>query len=636
MLRSRRTTGTVIGLACACLALGCKDFSAKLDEMFKKKEAPEPKPAVAKKADPILADTVGAITLVADGAPLRLRGFGLVIGLGENGGTDCPTSVREYLLDYIGKAVAPKGSGERRDVSPQKLLDSRDSAVVSVSGLVQPGAPSGTIFDVQVEALGSDTRSIEGGLLLPCELKIFDRNASGTAILAGRTLAKARGVVFTNPFHGSGEGEAGLGPRHGYVLGGAKSLDDRYQKLMLEEPSYNTARKIERRINERLGQSPTIATAKSAGEVTLRTPPAYANHPDRLAELAAHVLMDSGAGAMDRRVRELTESIGTAGAKIKNISSIWEGVGRTVLPQIQPLYGHADADVAFYAARAGVRLKDASAVAVLGQIAANPSSPHRIPAVRELGMCGMTQAVSRLAPLLDVEDVEVRIAAYDALLNYRHPAIQTAAIPSALDRAMPGVILDVVASRGPPLIYARRSHEPRIAVFGSKVPVNLPIFYSHPDESITLNATEPRGDITMFCRTRRSHKLSDKIMVPPRVDELIRAMATPPVRDEDRVFRGIGLHYSLIVQVLDELCRNGSISARFVLEQTPLADILGPSEPVDRPETEEDRPATRPAREDDAKGDAAARPKKSPLLPSRGGTDEKKKMATPKPKDRPE
>jgi hypothetical protein len=126
------------------------------------------------------------------------------------------------------------------------------------------------------------------------------------------------------------------------------------------------------------------------------------------------------------------------------------------------------------------------------------------------------------------------------------------------------------------------------------VPVNLPIFYSRPDESVTLNANEPRGDITMFCRTRRSHKLSDKIMVPPRVDELIRAMATPPLKGDDRTFRGIGLHYSLIVQVLDDLCKNGSISARFVMEQTPLADILGPTPPGDRPERKTTSPRPRP------------------------------------------
>jgi hypothetical protein len=596
MSRLRRLPWAASGLAWLCLACGCKDFNARMDELFKKKdEPPAPAPAPAEKPDAILGGTVGSVTLVSDAAPLWLRGFGVVVGLGENGGTDCPTTVREYLLDYFMKEFAPKGSGERKEMSPQKLLDSRDSAVVSVNARIPAGAPAGAVFDVQVEALGSDTRSIEGGMLLPCELKIFDRNASGTAILAGRTLGKARGVVFTNPYHSSGEGESGMGPRRGYVLGGAKTLEERNQKLLLEEPNYNTARRIERRINERLGPSLRIAEARSAGEILLRTPAAYALQPDRLSELVTHLLLDGGAGASERHVRELTESIGSAGDKLKNMSSIWEGVGRSVLPQIQPLYAHGDTDVSFFAARAGIRLKDPGAVAIIGQIAATPGSPHRIPAIRELGTCGLHQALTRLAPLLDTDDAETRVAAYDALLNYRHPAIQTIAIPAALDRQLPGVIVDVVASRGPPLIYCRRAREPRIAVFGSKVPVNLPIFYSRADESLTLNATEPRGDITMFCRTRRSRKLSDKIMVPARVDELIRAMATPPVREDGRTFRGIGLHYSLIVQVLDELCSNGSISARFMMEQTPLVDILGPAMPSDRPETEEDRPTTQPS-----------------------------------------
>lgn len=633
MIRSTRFASAAWLIVCSWAAAGCESFNAKIDELFRKPAPPEPAPAPVAPKDPILDGTIGSVTLMGDAVPVRLRGFGLVIGLGDNGGTDCPTSVREYLLDHFAREFAPKGSGQRRDISPQKLLDSRDSAVVQVSGLVAPGMPAGATFDVQVEALGSDTRSLEGGLLLPCELKMFDSNASGTGILAGRTLAKARGPIFTNPFAG-GNGETGLGPRRGMVLGGGRNGEERPQKLMLEEPSYNTAKKIERRINERLGQSPAVAIARSAGEITVRTPPMYSSRPDRLADLVSHLFLDSGAGLVERRVREMTDSVGSAAGRLPNVSSIWEGVGRSVLPQIQPLYAHANPDVSFYAARAGIRLRDVSAVSVLGTIAASPSSPHRVPAIRELGDSGLTQAATRLAPLLDSDDVEVRIAAYDELLKLRHPAIQTVAIPCPLERSLPGVILDVVASRGPPLIYARRSREPRIAVFAAKLPVNLPIFYTRPDESITLNATESRGEITMFCRTRRSRVLSDRIVVPPRVDELIRAMATPPVPDDNRSFRGIGLHYSLIVQVLDDLCDNGSISARFVLEQTPLVDIFGPTVPTDRPETEDDVPAPR-TEGGGRDGASSSQRSRQPLLPEGNGTDSP--SPTPaSPRDRPE
>ena len=137
--------------------------------------------------------------LLGDAQPVRLRGFGVVIGLGDRGGSDAPTTVREYLVDFLAKEAAAAKSSGRKWPSPQKLLDSPDSAIVAVYGLVPPGAADNAIFDVQVDALGTQTQSLEGGILLPTELKIWDTAATGTGLVAGRPLAKARGVVFTSP-----------------------------------------------------------------------------------------------------------------------------------------------------------------------------------------------------------------------------------------------------------------------------------------------------------------------------------------------------------------------------------------------------------------------------------------------------
>ena len=98
-----------------------------------------------------------------------------MIGLGANGGSDCPSTIREYLLEHLTREFASPDPGERRpDFTPQQMIDSLDTAVVAVHGLVPAGAPRGTRFDLQVQAVGTQTRSLESGVLVLCELKRFD------------------------------------------------------------------------------------------------------------------------------------------------------------------------------------------------------------------------------------------------------------------------------------------------------------------------------------------------------------------------------------------------------------------------------------------------------------------------------
>ena len=187
---------TLLGAALLCCG-ACNDGGRRLP----KEKRPEPAPRPASAAERILADTIGAQVQIGSGVPIRLRGFGLIVGLGEDGGSDCPTTIREYLVDYLSREFAPGSSGDRRPkISPERMIDSLDTSVVAVHGLVPAGAPHGTRFDLQIEAVDTQTRSLAGGVLLPCELKQFDVSAAGKGLVAGRPLAKARGLVFTNPF----------------------------------------------------------------------------------------------------------------------------------------------------------------------------------------------------------------------------------------------------------------------------------------------------------------------------------------------------------------------------------------------------------------------------------------------------
>jgi len=570
---------------------GCDDQMWRPDSQpFNREAAPQPKNSPDTSA--LISGSVGEQTLMLVASPEPLRGFGLVVGLNGKGSSDCPTAVRDYLIDFLAKQVGPQGGEKRPRLSPGELIDSPDTAVVEVTGFVPAGTREGARFDLRVRTVaGSSAQSLEGGLLLPTQLRFFDRNASGTGMFAGPVLAEGGGPVFVSPFANSADPKSDADPRQGLVLGGGRTLEARPLRLTLLQPSYSMARAIERRINERFGQKPKAATAVSKGYLVLETPHEYVQRPDVFRQLVAYLYLDRAPEAAARKLRELNELATQPDTPLEALSLAWEGFGAAAIPHVQPFYASSQPGLLFYAARAGFRLGDPAAVPVLGQIAA--AGPHslRLLAVREFGASNSPQAAGHLAPLLSDPDREIRIAAYEALLGHGHPAIKSTRFGFILDRAQLNFSLDVVDCEGPPLIYVRRTRLPRIAVFGAQMPVVPPVFYTHPEDSLTVHTTEGSDDVRLFIKRGR---LSDEIVVPPRVVDVITALAALPERDETGRLRGLGLPYSRVVHVLASLSRTETIPAPLVLEQTPLTDLLGPEVAPERPESEESRPGPPP------------------------------------------
>ena len=605
MTRWRRITGGLIVALWLVVASGCESGA-----WGRKKTPAEPKPESAVPADSILADTVGAYAMMGAAYPLHLRGYGIVVGLGKNGGSDCPTIIRDYLIDVLAREASARNPRRNRSAfSPQRLIDSLDTAVVVVHGIVPPAAPRHTVFDLQVQAVGTQTRSLKGGLLLPCELRRFEATAVGKELVTGPALAYAGGLIYMPRPDGGGSGTTS-NLRRGLVLGGGRTTENRPVRLLMREPSYWMARKIEQRLNERFGRHPAVAEAVSKGYLTLTTPPAYADQPAHFIELATHVYLENSPELADRKLRQLAEHLDEDDTVRNHISLIWEGMGRAVTERIRPLYEHADRGVAFYAARAGLRLGDVNALATLAQAARAADDPHRLDAIVELGHSDYPQAARALAGLLNDRDDVVRIAAYEALREHRYPAIETTAFASTLDPRQTSVILDVVESSGRPLIYAHTSRSPRIAVFGRRTPLVLPLFYNHPDDRVTLNGPKVGGKVSILWQTRSGRIVSKPVVVEPRVVQLIRGLADLPVTDDAGALRGVGLDYDVLLEVLDGLCGSGVIPGRFVLQKTLVENLLAPPERPERPEAAEppavDQPA--PVRPDAAPGEGEPLP----------------------------
>lgn len=582
----RHPRATLFAVVAALLCGGCSDFREKWDAFFKPRVAEAP-PKAIEAPTTALAGTIGELTALSGMGGLQVRGIGLVIGLGDRGTTQVSGPVREYLIDELTKQVRVQLDRKSREAfSPQKMIDSPDTAVVEVFGVIPPGATKGASFDISVVSYpGTQTTSLEGGVLWPCELRIVDLSYKGDKLLAGRAVARAAGPIFTNPFAG-GASPTTTDPRRGTVLGGGHTSEPRNMRLVLANASYVTARQIEQRINERFGNAPKTAEAMSQSYVEIRTPDAYADDPVRFARLASHLYLRNDGALQERRLGELHAAAERDDSSLENVSLAWEAMGRIAIPRIQPLYTSDRPTIAYFAARAGLRLGDAAALEVMSRIAGDAQSPYRQSAVGELGRCQFPQACTAIIPLLSAENQELRILAYEALLRQRHPAIASTRVPHVLDPLQTNFWLDQIDAPGEPFIYVRRSDMPRIALFGSRAACRLPLFYAHPDGWVTLNGREPGGDVTLFCRTRKSQRLSDPLTAPPRVADVVLAMAEPPIKDDAGRTRGLGLGYSQVLQVLDALTHDDAIAARLVIQQKSMTELLGPDLSPDRPETD--------------------------------------------------
>ena len=118
--------------------------------------------------------TVGEIAFYQGTSPLRVRGYGLVMGLAGRGSKDCPNHIyKELVQDMYKQHRFSESQVGIKSMTPEQLIASTDTAVVTVVGEIPPGSVAGQPIDVYLKALpGTQTDSLTGGYLFPTELEI--------------------------------------------------------------------------------------------------------------------------------------------------------------------------------------------------------------------------------------------------------------------------------------------------------------------------------------------------------------------------------------------------------------------------------------------------------------------------------
>ncbi len=511
-------------------------------------------------------DTIGAYAWLEGLLRLRVRGYGLVVGLGENGSRQCPDRIRKRLSAEIRKNYGLGDSRQGLDaITPEAMIDSRDTAVVLVEGEIGAARLRGTRFDLTVTALpGTDTTSLAGGRLYGCDLRYY-RQAGGDMVQEGKILAKGAGPVFINPFGRQADSATPANLRRGRIIGGGTSMEDRSVRLVLSSPQYARATQIQNRINDRFGRGTKIASAETPSHVALDIPREFFGEELDFLAVVRHLQLSTDPGAEEQRTRSLTAELLDPEAPHDSIGLALEGIGKTVRPVVRNLYDSRLPHVRYYAARTGLRLGDSLAIPVLRQEALVAAGPYQLDAIRDLGHATqMSRAAVALADVLraDLPD-RARTLAYDGLIRHQAPTLNS----TPLDQ----MILDHVPdAAGPPMIYATVSEQARILVLGD-VPCRTPLFYRHPSGLVTLRADSGSTEVSVL-RTLPSGRVSPTASTSPDLCKLVSTLGGEAGQDRFGRIR-LGLSYAQVLDVIAGLCENDTLPAQFRLERPEAVDV---------------------------------------------------------------
>lgn len=542
---------------------GQEEWDQFWDKFRDKGEQPAPTPPVMNSRGKGLQGTIGQLVTVDGLQMIQVSGYGLVTGLVDTGGSDGPEIVKQYLVKEIRRN---QGIGEP-GMPAEEVIGSRDTAMVAVTGRIPAGAKKGDRFDVGIEALGTQTKSLVGGRLVLCDLKLFAETPQG--IIEGKTLATATGPVFVSPFDRAGRPASKVDLRRGMVLSGGITKEPRRIRLMLTDPRYSVAEQIENRINSRYAGLEPIADATSPGSIDLDLPVSAMEQKRLFLERVMHTTLNGNTAFLEERARDLCDELVDLEPEYEVIGLALEAIGKIGLPMVRKNYASEQPGISFYAGRTGLRLGDREGMRVVARHARNPRSPYRKQAIDELGWAiEMSAAGEALRKVLDDEDTDIRIRAYLALRRHRNPAIET----RVLDED--NLILDLIDTTGPYLIYVQRVGAPRIAIFGKRMRCNPPalfpdIDYREDGREYFTTLTAELGDdrMTVIYRNRRSGLQSPRLRAPLIVADLVRFLGDRFSLDDDKNPTGLAVPYSEVVDILGALCKRQTIPADFVTDE---------------------------------------------------------------------
>ncbi len=493
--------------------------------------------------DKDLGTTIGSLAEVYSPDTVVVEGYGLIGKLRGTGSAQCPTQIRRYLHQYI------SGEFPNRAVDVDSMIASQNSAVVRLEGVMPASARAGTTFDLQVEALEStQTTSIQGGRLYGADL--WMKGAFG---VSSDTFAQASGEIYVDQLSGSTR------KRSGYILGGGRVTKPFKVAVSMNESDYRLASAVRNRINARYG--PGTARALSPKIIQITVPARYSKQKARfVAMLSATYLSEQSYDIVVERAKAYSRALAESENKYAAEIAL-QAIGTPSLPYLTNLLSNPVESVRFHAARCMLFMGRDAGLDALRKIAMDSNSELRFDALKAIAAGAKRSDAAAIAiRLLRDKDLRMRVLAYEKLIELDDVSITRTSVARDF-------YVDQVPLTGAAMVYAARSKQQRIAIFGAPIRCEQNIFLQSPDNTVVLNSPEGQGYVSLIrndpdrqkvVQVRSSHNLAG----------VIRALGDN-VPEDGRVSGGLGLPYSEILPILKKMCDEGVVDARFAVSGLP-------------------------------------------------------------------
>ena len=487
-----------------------------------------------------LDTTVGQLARFAPAVSIPVRGYGIVAGLWGTGSSECPPALRQQLEKYIWQRMPNAKPGE-----VSRFIESPDTAVVEIIGVIPPLASAGDRFDIQIKPMAqTQTTSLRGGVLYTAELKEMGRMVSFDQYT--KTIGSAEGQIFTCT-------DAATKESRYYIFGGGTVILNTTISMVLNQPNYYAASAIRNRINERFG--PNTANAVSREEIQVTIPTRYRDQKLRFLSMTQLLYLSEDETLRKQRIETLSSQLAEP-QKTGTVEISLEAIGKPVLAKLAESLSHSDVNVRFAAARCMLNIGDNRGLPVLRDVAYNPKSELRIAAIESLSKAKLKDAESVLSQLLQDEKLEVRVSAYEQLVGLN--SILVKRIPVGGD-----FFIDLVSCPGQKMIYAYRKDNAQIALFGAPIICRKNLFVDI--DQVMINARPEDKYVSLIRRHPTRPKLIGPLKSGFNVEDIIRSLGHTLETDPPQYARpGLGISYSEILAILEKMCRENMIPAKYV------------------------------------------------------------------------